>query len=284
MPNPEDFEPMSRILTDAQVQQYHQDGYVLARGFFDPAEIELLARASKEDNELDKRSFGRADGEGGVVRLSLWNHPGDGVYGMFARCERMVRSCEKLLGGEVYHYHSKMILKDAKVGGAWAWHQDYGYWYQNGVLFPLLTSVFIAVDPCTKQNGCLQVLKGSHSAGRVNHVLTGDQAGADQERVAELCKRLELVYVEMQPGDALFFDANTLHRSDQNKSDHSRWSMICCYNAARNDPYKDSHHPRYTPLEVVPDTAIQEVGVRRFAESGEVAWLEDRKDRSANTL
>ncbi len=69
-----------------------------------------------------------------MVRLSLWNHPGDGIYGMFARCERMVRSCEKLLGGEVYHYHSKMILKDAKVGGAWAWHQDYGYWYQNGVL------------------------------------------------------------------------------------------------------------------------------------------------------
>ena len=50
-----------------------------------------------------------------------------------------------LLGGEVYHYHSKMIMKDARVGGAWAWHQDYGYWYQNGVLFPLLASAFIAV-------------------------------------------------------------------------------------------------------------------------------------------
>ena len=120
-------------------------------GFFDAEEIDLLKRSAKEDNELDQRSFGRADGEGGVVRLSLWNHPGDGIYGMFARCERMVRSCEKLLGGEVYHYHSKMILKDAKVGGAWAWHQDYGYWYQNGVLTPDLVSVFIAVDPCTKR-------------------------------------------------------------------------------------------------------------------------------------
>ena len=30
-----------------------------------------------------------------------------------------------------------MILKDAQVGGAWAWHQDYGYWYQNGVLHPV---------------------------------------------------------------------------------------------------------------------------------------------------
>jgi hypothetical protein len=275
---------MARALSDAHVQQYHADGYVLAKGLFTRDEIDVLHRSAKEDNDLDKRSFGRADGEGGVVRLSLWNHPGDGVYGMFARCERMVRSCERLLGGEVYHYHSKMILKDARVGGAWAWHQDYGYWYQNGVLFPWLTSVFIAVDPCTKENGCLQVLSGSHHAGRINHVLTGDQAGADREHVGELMKRLELVYVEMQPGDALFFHANLLHRSDQNKSENSRWSMICCYNAARNDPYKDSHHPRYTPLKVVPDSAILEVGVKRFADSGDVAWLEDRKDRSARAL
>jgi ectoine hydroxylase len=272
------------ILTDEQVRRYHEDGYVLARGLFDAEEIGLLHRSAKEDSELDRRSFGRADGEGGVVRLSLWNHPGDGVYGMFARCERVVRSAEKLLGGEVYHYHSKMILKDPKVGGAWAWHQDYGYWYQNGVLFPLLTSAFIAVDPCTKANGCLQVLKGSHHAGRVTHVLTGDQAGADRERVDELAKRLELVHVEMEPGDALFFHANLLHRSDQNKSDSPRWSMICCYNAARNDPYKDSHHPRYTPLKVVPDSAIKEVGVKRFADSGDVAWLEDKRDASARVL
>ncbi len=275
---------MPHVLSDAQVRDYHADGYVLAKNLFDSAEIELLHRSAKEDHELDKRSFGRADGEGGTVRLSLWNHPGDGIYGMFARCERVVRSCEKLLGGEVYHYHSKMIMKDPKVGGAWAWHQDYGYWYQNGVLFPLLTSVFIAVDPSRKENGCLQVLRGSHHAGRINHVLTGEQAGADREHVEELMKRLELVYVEMDPGDALFFHANTLHRSDQNKSDYPRWSMICCYNAARNDPYKDSHHPRYTPLNVVSDSSIQEVGVKRFADSGHVAWLDDNKDRSAKLL
>ena len=275
---------MPSPLTPAQVAAYHADGYTVAKRLFDAEEIGLLARSAKADSELDKRSFGRADGEGGVVRLSLWNHPGDGIYGMFARCERMVRSCEKLLGGEVYHYHSKMILKDPKVGGAWAWHQDYGYWYQNGVLFPLLTSVFIAVDPCRRENGCLQVLRGSHHAGRINHVLTGEQAGADREHVDELAKRLELVYVEMDPGDAIFFHANLLHRSDQNTSDRPRWSMICCYNAARNDPYKDSHHPRYTPLDVVPDAAIKQVGEKRFAESGDVAWLDNTRDASAKQL
>ena len=278
---------MPPTLSSDQVSAFHADGYVLARGLFEAEEIGLLRDAAKADHELDRRAFGRADGEGGVVRLSLWNHPGDGVYGMFARCERVVRSCEMLLGGEVYHYHSKMILKDAKVGGAWAWHQDYGYWYQNGLLRPLLASAFVAVDPCTRENGCLQVIGGSHHCGRITHVLTGEQAGADRERVEELLKRPDhfpLMYVEMDPGDVLFFHSNLLHRSDQNRSAHPRWAMICCYNAARNDPYKDSHHPRYTPLAVVPDAAIKAVGVKRFADSGDVAWLEDQRDASAKAL
>ena len=274
----------SRVLTDAQTIRYHEDGFVLARGLFDTDEIDLLRRSAKEDHELDKRSYGRADGEGGVVRLSLWNHPGDGIYGMFARCERVVRSAEKLLGGEVYHYHSKMIMKDAKVGGAWAWHQDYGYWYHNAVLQPLLLSVFIAVDPSRKENGCLQIIPRSHHCGRFDHLLTGEQAGADRERVDELLNRLPLEYVEMDPGDALFFHCNLLHRSDQNHSEQPRWSMICCYNAARNDPYKESRHPRYTPLEVMPDTAIRAVGVTRFSDAGDVAWIDANRTASAKQI
>ena len=272
-------------LTTQEVKRYREDGFVLARGMFDKTEIELLRRSAKDDKALDDHSFGKADDQGGVVRLSLWNHPGNGIYGMFARCRSLVDSAEALLEGEVYHYHSKMIMKEPKVGGAWAWHQDYGYWYQNGVLFPLLTSVSIAVDRATRENGCLQVLKGSHLAGRVDHILTGGQAGADLERVKELAGRLELVYVEMEPGDAVFFDCNMLHRSDQNHSEHPRWSMICCYNAARNDPYKEAHHPRYTPLAKVDDAMILEVGVKRFSEdASDVAWLDPDKDVSAASL
>jgi hypothetical protein len=272
-------------IDQSRLEEYRRNGYLLQKGMFDKEEIGLLHRAAKEDRALDQHSFGRGDGEGGTVRLSLWNHPGDTIYGMFARCESIVNSAEKLLEGEVYHYHSKMIMKDAKVGGAWAWHQDYGYWYQNGVLFPWLTSASIAVDPATRENGCLQVLKGSHLMGRIDHVLTGDQAGADLDRVRHAEERLELVYVEMDPGDVLFFDANLLHRSDQNHSDNPRWSMICCYNAARNDPYKEAHHPRYTPLHKVPDSAIREAGLRRFNDSeSNVAWLEDTADQSARSL
>jgi hypothetical protein len=273
------------VITDEQVRTYREDGFVLVHGMLNQDEVGLLARAARADRVLDQHSFGRSDGEGGTVRLALWNHPGDSIYGTVARCESIVGSAEKLLAGEVYHYHSKMIMKDAKVGGAWTWHQDYGYWYQNAVLFPLLCSAFIAIDPATKENGCLQVIRGSHRLGRIDHVLTGDQAGAEMERVTEVLKRLDLVHVEMEPGDTLFFDCNLLHRSDQNHSDHPRWSMICCYNAARNDPYKESHQPRYTPLHKLPDTAILEAGLKRFADSpDDVAWLRPDADHSAASL
>ncbi|HVN04112.1 MAG TPA: phytanoyl-CoA dioxygenase family protein [Bryobacteraceae bacterium] len=272
-------------LSEEQAVEFHRRGFVLSRAMFDAEEIGLLRRAAREDKALDDHSFGKADGEGGNVRLSLWNHPGDSLYGTFARCRSVVESAEKLLGGQVYHYHSKMIMKDPRVGGAWTWHQDYGYWYQNGVLQPLLCSASIAVDPATKQNGCLQVVDGSHELGRIDHRLSGDQAGADMERVTEVLKRFPLIYVEMEPGDVLFFHCNLLHRSDQNRSDSPRWSMICCYNAARNDPYKESHHPRYTPLSKLPDGAIKETGIRRFGDSGEdVAWLKAEKDQSASSL
>jgi len=262
------------MLNDEQVAAYHRDGSILVKAMFNEKEMDLLGRAAREDQELDHRSQSRADGEGGAVRLSLWNHPGNGIYGMFARCARIVDSMEKILEGEVYHYHSKMILKDPEVGGAWAWHQDYGYWYQNSVLFPLLSSVMIAVDPATQKNGCLQVLKGSHLMGRVNHQISGEQAGADLERVAEAAKVLETVHVEMDAGDAIFFHCNLLHRSDRNASPNPRWSLICCYNAARNNPYRESHHPRYTPLQKVPDSAIREVGIKRFSDDeSDVAWM-----------
>jgi len=272
-----------KLLNEDQQKQFKADGYVLMKSLFDAEEIEMLRSTAHADRELDKHSFSRADGEGGKVRLSLWNHPGDTIYGMFARSKKMVDRAEELLGDEVYHYHSKMILKDPRIGGAWAWHQDYGYWYQNGLLYPDLLSVFIAVDKATKENGCLQVIRGSHSMGRIDHVLTGDQAGADMERVDACLERMELVHCEMEPGDALFFHSNLLHRSDQNTSENSRWSMVCCYNTRSNDPYKESHHPGYTKLHKVDDSMIKQVGAKSF-EEGSAAWLDPEKDASASSL
>ena len=61
--------------------------------------------------------------------------------------------------------------------------------------------------------------------------------------------------------------------------------MICSYNAARNDPYKESQHPRYTPLVKVPDSRIREYGERRFSgdEKSDV-WLAEERDTTARNL
>lgn len=266
-----------RVLESGDAERYQSDGYLIVPGLFQQHEAEHVLAATRRDSALKQHAFSRSDGEGGTVQLSLWNQPGEGVLGRVARSERVVDRVEELLGGESYHYHSKLIQKNAGSGGAWAWHQDFGYWYENGVLFPDLCSVFVALEPATRENGCLQVLRGSQRMGRLEHTLTGDQAGADTERVEAARQRLQTVHVELEPGDALFFHPNLLHCSDRNRSEHSRWALICCYNAATNNPIRSSHHPCYTPLHKVPDGALLET-----QEAGAVDYLDPSDDKSAH--
>src|SRR5262245_55297522 len=252
-------------LTDRQLALFQQVGYFIVPGLFDSEEANLFRQAANTDQAFKESAHDLKDSEGGVAALVLGNKAGEDLYGAVARSHRIVDAMEQLLSDEVYHYHSKMSIKEPFTGGAWAWHQDYGYWYQNGCLFPLMLSCFIAVDANTRENGCMQVIKGSHHMGRVEHGRFGDQTGADPERVHAALDVMELVYCVMEPGDALFFHCNLLHRSDQNKSPDPRWSLICCYNAARNDPYKESRHPRYTPLARVPDSAIKDWAIKNPA-------------------
>lgn len=244
--------------TAQQVEEFHRDGFLVVSNLLDAEETSLLRNIARADHELAQRASSRADGEGGAVKLVVSNDlPAGTIYEAMVRSQRIVRPMEQLLGDEVYHYHHKMILKEARSGGAWAWHQDYGYWYNNGCLLPDMASCLIAVDRATKENGCLQVIKGSHRMGRIDHGKSGDQTGADMERVNAALDRWPLEYIEAGPGDALFFHANLLHRSDQNTSANPRWSLICCYNTRENDPYKESRHPRYSPLKKVGDDTIK---------------------------
>lgn len=62
--------------------------------------------------------------------------------------------------------------------------------------------------------------------GRIEHTRVGGQTGADTARVNEAMKVQELVYVELQPGDAVYFHCNLLHKSDQNHSDIPRYAFL----------------------------------------------------------
>ena len=269
---------MEGPLAQQQIAQFQADGYLLIDGLLDADEVAHLAAAAREDHRLQSAAMDVKDTQGRRTNLSLWNHPGDDIYGMIARSEKIVGGMEQLLGDEVYHYHSKMSAKEPKVGGAWEWHQDYGYWYNNGCLLPDMASVFIAVDACTRENGCLQVIRGSHKLGRIDHGRFGEQTGADPERVQVALERMEHVYCEMAPGTGLYFHGNLLHASDPNHSDKPRWGLLCCYNTKTNNPYKQSHHPSYTPLEKVPHAKIKEVGAKA-TQAGQ-AFLKQEEDET----
>jgi len=265
-------------LSDQQIAQFHADGYLFVENLLDAEEVALLAAAARRDQRLQSAAMDVKDTQGRRTNLSLWNHPGEDIYGMIARSEKIAGIMEQLLGDEVYHYHSKMSAKEPQVGGAWEWHQDYGYWYNNGCLLPEMASVFIAVDACTRENGCMQVLRGSHKMGRIDHGRFGQQTGADPERVKVAMERFEHIYCEMEPGAGLYFHSNLLHASAPNQSDQPRWGLLCCYNTKSNDPYKESHHPRYTSLEKVPHAKIKEVGARA-TQSGQ-AFLKQEEDET----
>ena len=236
---------------------FAKDGFVLKKNLFTEEEINKLNNYIENSSKKEKDAR-QTNSSTGKLSISLWNKPSDDLFGKFSTNERIVKPMEEYLGDEVYHYHSKIIWKKPGDGG-FDWHQDYGYWYHNACLYPDMGSCFIMLDRATKENGCLKVLKGSHKVGRIGHgVSDTPEQTADMERITELEKRHESVYITAEPGDVLFFHANLLHSSDENKSSESRRTLIVCFNTKSNNPYKESGHASYTRLKVSPSNAIME--------------------------
>ena len=250
---------MHRTLADEEVTRFHKDGYVIIKGLLDREEIEKLYQTTIVDQVIRENALDLNDQSGKKTRLTLWFKPGNDLYSLLIRSNRMVNSVAKLLDSEapVCHFHTKLMQKEPRVGGAWEWHQDFGYWYKNQFLFPdQLVSVMIALTTATRENGCIQVIKGSHKMGRVNHGFKGEQVGADMTMVNHALNTMEHIYVELEPGDALFFHSNILHRSEANLSDHPRWSLISCYNSLSNPAYNDDSESWRIPVDIVADEML----------------------------
>lgn len=255
---------MIYTIDDSQVKEFHTNGYIIIKNFFSKAEIDKLYRIAIDDNVVKENALDLNDQNGRKTKLTLWFTPGEDVYSMLLRSERMVNGAAKMLDSDspVCHFHTKLMQKEPRVGGAWEWHQDYGYWYKNQFLFPdQLVSIMIALTEANKANGCIQVIRGSHKLGRLNHGFAGEQVGADMVMVNHALQTMEQVYVEIEPGDALFFHSNLLHRSEANLSDRPRWSIISCYNSLSNPAYNDESISWREPVKIVPDNAVMNAAV-----------------------
>jgi ectoine hydroxylase-related dioxygenase (phytanoyl-CoA dioxygenase family) len=273
------------MLSKTQIQQYHADGYLLVKCFLSAPEAQKLRGIAIAYDAMRKHAFDLNDQPRKRTRLSLWYSPGNDACGLLTHSRRITKAVDQLLDGDgaVCHFHSKLMQKQLRVGGAWEWRQDYGYWYKNEFLFPgQMMSVMIAITDASKENGCLQVIGGSHKMGRVEHGFAGEQVGAAQRYVDLALQTLPHVYVELKAGDALFFHSNILHRSEANESDRPRWSLISCCNRSSNPPYHDPAGSSTVPISMVEDDALLLTNATGLGEGAN--FLEKRKRRGSEKV
>jgi ectoine hydroxylase len=239
-----------------QAMAYDRDGFVLIKDLFSVAEVSAILAGIGTDGRVAKHQADLPDSEGRSSKLSIWSDIGDDIFGAVSAGARLVSIARMLLREDLYHWHSKIMMKEPRVGGAWEWHQDYGYWYNDGCLYPRLISCMVALDAATRENGCLKVIPGSHLLGRLEHGGRGKQAGADPERIEAVLQRCAAMDCEMPPGSVLFFHSNLLHASAANTSELPRRAYICCYNALSNVPYGGKGHGAPAQLQALPDEVL----------------------------
>ena len=240
----------------ADARQFWRKGYVLVRGAFTAAEMEVARSAIAANARMNQRVESlrdrvRAGKHPSFETIFVWNDTGGSD--IFAKLTRSYKIFDRLchfFNDHVYVYHNKVALKYAGMPG-FKYHQDYYYWYGMGNLLPDMAAAQIAIDRSTRGNGCLRIIEGSHRLGRLEHQVYPEveDSGVDGKRLAAILARFPEVEVELDPGDAVIFHCNTLHASSDNHSAAPRVALLGCYNTRRNDPYEanESGHPGFVP-------------------------------------
>ena len=121
------------------------------------------------------------------------------------------------LGDTIYNKFASAFLKPARIGRETPWHQDIGLWRDQNVS---AMNGWLAIDAATKDNGCLQVVPGSHKSDIIEHVTYEDSIHGELPR--DLCQQLVVKHIELGPGDAVFWHSNLWHYSPPNHSDQAR--------------------------------------------------------------
>lgn len=221
-------------LTPEQIAAYRDDGYLIVKNAFRRSDVERLLTFAKADPKLaaDVKENKNYDDEGIDTRLVYRGGLSEDIYSAYGMSERIVSRCEALFDDRMRHFYHLNMQKEPHTGG-WQYHQDYGYHYKE-FLYPKFISVMLALNPATRENGCLRVVPGSNKLGRLEHRQSGSQLITDPERLSFVLAEMDETYCELEPGDALFFDGNILHASGPNLSDTPRWSMIYAYVPASN--------------------------------------------------
>jgi 2-aminoethylphosphonate dioxygenase len=217
---------MSARPSAEQLAEFDRNGFLVIRGFFGPAECAQLRRWTEEiaaTPEFPGRHMVYYEdsllepGQRIVQRIENMCpfHPGfDGLL----RQGRLITWSGALLGGEAVLFKDKINFKLAG-GGGFALHQD----QQAGwsVYAPLFLTAMVSIDGSTLENGCLEIAAARHKEG----LLGEEWRPLDSDG-------LELIPVETEPGDVVFFDSFVPHESGPNRTEAPRRILYVTYSPA----------------------------------------------------
>lgn len=220
---------------EAVVGDYERNGYAYVRGLFTSDDLAPLSE-SLDAGGASPGGFSVTDSTGGQQELSVWTHLGDDLVGVIPRLAPVVDIAAAVVGEAVYHWHSKLSWKRPDTTSRWDWHQDYGFWEQEGVARSDMCTIAIAIGPVNEANGCMRLVRGSHHLGRLDIVEVGHTAASDPDAVASALDAHEIDLCELESGDAVVFHSNTLHASGSNQSELPRTMLMSSYNATTNPP------------------------------------------------
>jgi ectoine hydroxylase len=224
--------------SDSQLAQFQDQGYLFLPELFTSQEVEALLGdiPALQDRETD----GNLREKTGASRQLYTSHHDSPAFKALCGHPRILDGVHQIIGNQVYVWHSKINVKEAFEGTVWLWHQDYGYWFHDGV-DPKLVSCMIYLDDATHENGCLMVMPGSHRLGRVEHFPDETTTSYKQwtipiPKLREITRGHRVVSLPGKAGSAVLFHCNLIHGSNHNMAPQARRSVIFAYNNIDNKP------------------------------------------------
>jgi len=138
-----------------------------------------------------------------------------------------------ILGLDLALFSTHFICKPKGNGKRVPWHEDSAYW--NGMLTPMeVCTVWLAIDPSTRQNGCMMVIPKTHLTGFKGFSEYDDVDAARNVFSTEIKPILrdetKKVFLELAPNECSLHDARVMHGSEANLSDIRRcgWTLRFC--------------------------------------------------------
>jgi phytanoyl-CoA hydroxylase len=243
---------MEMKLSDQQIQQFKDDGYLILKNMVTPAVCDLMLEITAAhlrdavaplEYEVDVGYPGApasVDAPGGktIRRLRGAYHRHE-CFRLWAQDARLVTRLAQLLGEEIclsLAHHNCVMTKRPDYGTATGWHRDIRYW---SFAQPNLISVWLALGAETAANGALKVIPGSHRLQITREQLDDlDFLRPDVEQNQALFAQGKTL--ELTQGDVLLFHSGLFHSAGSNASDKVKTSAVFAYHGKSNMPIAGS--------------------------------------------